>query len=189
MIGAPDRALALVLLALAGCGKGSDPRPAGDKPPPTPLGSAAPIPEPATIDWKNLHYDLGSLGTVKATGGRAEFQVVEDDDTTLHATQDPGASSDWAGFLDVDDPSYVDLDGDGHDEAAIPFELKSAQLDQAPRVFGVFVFTLRDGKLVKLGTLTTSSKPGFTIEGSTIKTSDGKRWTWDTTGQALVERR
>ena len=154
-----------------------------------PVGAAQPIPESTTIDWKNLHYDLGSLGTVKATGGRAEFRVVEDDDTTLHATQDPGTSSDWAGFLGLDDPSYVDLDGDGHDETAIPFELKSAQLEETPHVFGAFVFTLRDGKLVKLGTITTSSKPGFTIEGSTIKTADGKRWTWDTTNQGLVERR
>ena len=189
MISAPCRGLALVVRACIGCGRGSDHKPAGNKPPPDPRGSAAPIPEPATIDWKNLRYDLGSLGTVKATGGRAEFRVVEDDDLTLHATQDPAASSDWAGFLDVDDPAYVDLDGDGHDEAAIPFELKSAQLDQSPRVFGVFVFTLRDGNLVKLGTITTSGRPGFTIEGSTIKTSDGKRWTWDPTGQALIERR
>ena len=56
-------------------------------------------------------------------------------------------------------------------------------------MFGVFVFTLRDGKLLKLGTITTSSKPGFTIEGSTIKTADGKRWTWDPTSNALIERR
>ena len=147
------RALAVAAIALVGCGKGSD------KPVPAPV-PADPIPESTTIDWKNLHYDLGSLGTVKATGGRAEFQVVEDDDSTVHAIQDPGASSDWSGFLDLDDPAYVDLDGDGHDETAIPFELKSAQLEDAPHVFGVFVFTLRDGKLLKLGTITTSGKPG-----------------------------
>ena len=176
------RALAVAAIALVGCGKGSD------KPVPAPV-PADPIPESTTIDWKNLHYDLGSLGTVKATGGRAEFQVVEDDDSTVHAIQDPGASSDWSGFLDLDDPAYVDLDGDGHDETAIPFELKSAQLVETPHVFGVFVFTLRDGKLLKLGTITTSSKPGFTIEGSTIKTADGKRWTWDPTSNALIERR
>jgi hypothetical protein len=177
------RRLTVATLALAACGKSAD------KPPPAPVGSAQPIPEASTIDWKNLHYDLGSLGTVKATGGRAEFHVVEDDDSTLHATQAPGASAAWAGFLDVDDPAYVDLDGDGHDEAAIPFELKSAQVEETPHVFGVFVFTLRDGKLLKIGTITTSSKPGFTIEGSTIKTADGKRWTWDTANHALVERR
>ena len=177
------RRLVLAIIALVACGKSTS------KPPPEPVGSAEPIPESTTIDWKNLDYDLGSLGTVKATGGRAEFRVVEDDDSTLRAIQDPGTSSDWAGFLDLDDPAYVDLNGDGHDETAIPFELKSAQLEEAPHVFGVFVFTLRDGKLLKLGTITTSSKPGFAIEGSTIKTSDGKRWTWDTTNQALIERR
>ncbi len=178
----------VVVLALAGC-QGSDKKRVEKLPAPDPVGSAQPIPEPATIDWKNLYYDVGSLGSVKATGGRAEFRVVEDEDSTVHATQDPGEGGTWGGFLDVDDPSYVDLDGDGHDETAIPFELKSAQLDDAPHVFGVFVFTLRDGKLVKLGTITTSSKPGFTIEGSTIKTADGKRWTWDATTQALIERR
>ena len=177
------RGLVLATIALVGCGKSTS------KPPPEPVGSAQPIPESTTIDWKNLDYDLGSLGSVKATGGRAEFRVVEDDDSTLHATQDPATSSDWAGFLDVDDPAYVDLDGDRHDETAIPFELKSAQLEETPHVFGVFVFTMRDGKLLKLGTITTSSKPGFSIEGSTIKTADGKRWTWDTTNQALIERR
>jgi len=185
MIGATARCLTLALVALGGCGKRAD-----KAPPPAPVGSAVqPIPESTTIDWKNLDYDLGSLGTVKATAGRAEFHVIEDEDSTLHATQDPAVTSAWAGFLDLDDPAYVDLDGDGHDETAIPFELKSAQLEETPHVFGVFVFTLRDGALVKLGTLTTSSKPGFTIEGSTIKTADGKRWTWDTSNQALIERR
>jgi len=176
----------VVVVALAGC-QGSETKRV-DKVP-APVGSAAPIPEPATIDWKSLHYDLGSLGSVKATGGRAEFRVVEEEDSIVHATQAPGETRGWAGFLDVDDPSYVDLDGDSHDETAIPFELKSAQLVDVPHVFGVFVFTLRDGKLLKLGTLTTSSKPGFTIEGSTIKTDDGRRWTWDATTQALIERR
>ncbi len=180
-----SRAL-VVVLALAGC-QGSDKKRVERAPVPDPITN--PIPESTTIDWKNLHYDLGSLGRVKATGGRAEFRVIEEEDSTVRATQEPGEGGTWAGFLDVDDPSYVDLDGDGHDETAIPFELKSAQLDDAPHVFGVFVFTLRDGKLVDLGTITTTSKPGFTIEGSTIKTADGKRWTWDPTTSALIERR
>lgn len=177
------RALVLAT-ALVGCGKAAD-----RSPPPAPVGSAQPIPESTTIDWKNLDYDLGSLGTVKATGGRAEFRVVEDDDGTVRATQHANATSVLTGFLDLDDPAYVDLDGDGHDETAIPFELKSSQLEETPHVFGVFVFTLRDGNLVKLGTITTTSKPGFTIEGSTIKTADGKRWTWDVANGTLVERR
>lgn len=177
------RALALATV-LVGCGKTAD-----RSPPPKPVGSAEPIPESTTINWKNLDYELGSLGTVKATGGRAEFRLVEDEDGTVRATQEAAATATWTGFLDLDDPSYVDLDGDGHDETAIPFELKSSQLDETPHVFGVFVFTLRDGNLIKLGTITTSSKPGFTIEGSTIKTTDGKRWTWNVANGTLVERR
>ena len=101
----------VLAIALVGCGKSAD-----KSAPPTPVGSAQPIPESTTIDWKNLDYDLGSLGTVKATGGRAEFRVVEDDDGTVHATQHADATSAWTGFLDLDDPAYVVLNGDGHDE-------------------------------------------------------------------------
>ena len=124
---------ALVLaIALVGCSKTAD-----KSPPPALVGSAQPIPESTTIDWKNLDYDLGSLGTVKATGGRAEFRVVEDDDGTVHATQHADATSAWTGFLDLDDPAYVDLNGDGHDETAIPFELKSSQLEETRRQLDV----------------------------------------------------
>jgi hypothetical protein len=137
----------------------------------------------------NLYYDLGSLGIVKATGGRAEFQVIEHEDGTVQATQDPAMTADWAGFLVLGDPTYVDLDGDRHDEVAIPFELKSAQLDDAPRVFGVFVFTLRDGNVVKLGTIRTTEKSGFAIKGSTIETTGGAVWIWDKRAASLVERR
>jgi len=177
-----------VVLALASC-QGAETKRVDKAPAPAPVPPTDPIPEPSTIDWKSLHYNLGSLGSVKATGGRAEFRVVEEEDSTVHATQEPDETRGWSGFLDVDDPSYVDLDGDSHDETAIPFELKSAQLVDVPHVFGVFVFALRGGALVELGTITTTSKPGFTIEGSTIKTADGKRWMWDPTANALIERR
>ncbi|MDB5557012.1 MAG: hypothetical protein JWL86_6996, partial [Rhizobium sp.] len=123
-----------------------------------------------------------------ATGGRAEFVVIEEEDGTMRATQAPGAQAAGTGFLDVDEPVYVDLDQDGHDEVAIPFELVSTQQAEAPHVFGAFVFTLRGGDLVKLGTITTTSKPGFTIRGSTITTTDGRVWGWDRSQPSLVER-
>jgi len=188
MIGAPGRGLAVVTLAVVACGQGADKKPADRKPPPDPLGSAAPIPEPATIDWKNLHYDLGSLGTVKATGGRAEFRVVEDDDLTLHATQDPAASSDWAGFLDVDDPAYVDLDGMVTTRQRSVRAQERAARPVAARVRRVRVHaSRRQPRQARHDHRRADAR--LAIEGSTIKTSDGKRWTWDTTGQALIERR
>jgi hypothetical protein len=173
--------LAAVLVA-SGCSKKTD------APVPEPVGSAAPIPEATTIDWANLVYDVGSLGTVKATNGRAEFRVSEDDDGTLHATQAPAAKADETGFLDLDEPTYVDLDHDDHDEIVIPFELASSRQADPPHVFGAFVFTLRNGDLVKLGTITTTTKPGFTVSGSSITTTDGRVWGWDGSGPALVER-
>jgi hypothetical protein len=173
--------LALALVLASGCGKSKDKA----APPPPPLTSGADLPDPHTVDWANLTYDVGSLGTVKATNGRAVFRVREDD-TGFHATQGSVATADWPGFLDVDLPAYVDLDGDGHDEALIPFELESAQLDDTPHVFGVFVFTLRDGVPVRLGTITTSSNPGYTLVGPAIKTTEGVTWTWDPARKALV---
>lgn len=174
---------ALVLGVITACDKKRD----EPRPEPQPVGSAERLPDTSTIDWKNMIYGLGSLGSVKADDGRAEFRVEEDDTGVERAVQG-GAGGEWRGFLDVDEPSYADLDGDGHDESVIPFELKSAQLDDTPHVFGVFVFTLRAGQPVKLGTITTTAKPGFTVDGNAIKTTDGKRWTWSKHNGQLVER-
>jgi hypothetical protein len=182
-------ALAAWLFCLA-CSKRADAPPA---PPPTGSGSARAnepdLPASTTIDWQNLFYDLGSLGVVRAVDGRATFHVIEVDDR-LVAVQDPAfyAFDDWPGFLDLDPPKFVDLDGDKHDEAAIPFELKSAKDDDTPNVFGLFVFTLRDGLPVKLATITTTKKLGFTVVGSTIETSEGAVWSWDPQHKKLVDR-
>jgi len=159
--------LGAVAVAVAACGnrKPADPSPAGS-------GAAPALPDALDLDWKALRYDLGSLGVVVATGGRAEFRVTEDD-TGIHASQ---TSIDGApGFLALSPPSLVDLDGDHHDETVIPFELHSVHDSLA----GAFVFTLRDGLPLQLGTITTTKPGGFTVVGTTIKTDDGAIWTWD----------
>jgi hypothetical protein len=167
-----------VILAAGGCDKRKESAP-------PPVGSNAPrdLPDPLSLDWQSLRYDLGSLGTVQATRGRAEFQVVEDDHGVLHATQ-ASAGGGSMGFLDLDPPALVDLDGDRHEEAVIPFELRSA----TDSVFGAFVFALRAGLPVQLGTITTSGKPGFTVVGAAIRTTEGVMWAWDPATKQLVKR-
>ncbi|MBA3461290.1 MAG: hypothetical protein H0T46_15110 [Deltaproteobacteria bacterium] len=170
---------AVLLGSLGGaCDKRKEPAPAS-------VGSAGPndLPDPLNLDWQSLRYDLGSLGSVQATRGRAEFHVVEDDHGVLHATQDPGAGG-TMGFLDLDPPALVDLDGDRHEEAVIPFELRST----SDSVFGAFVFTLSNGVPVRLGTITTTAKPGFTVAGATIRTTEGVVWAWDKATKQLVKR-
>lgn len=178
---------ALVAVGVVGGGLGCERRTERRAPAPGGSGSApAPLPETTTIDWANFVYDLGSLGRVKATGGRAAFRAFEDDDGIVRATQ-VGAAGSFPGALEVGVPVYVDLDGDDHDEAAIPFVLDSAQTD-APPVFGAFVFTLRDGNVVALGTITTPGRTTFAADGATIRTGAGAAWAWDPDRRALVER-
>ncbi|MBL0217002.1 MAG: hypothetical protein IPQ07_24400 [Myxococcales bacterium] len=172
------RTLLLASVIVVGCDKRREPAQATP-----PVGSATTpeLPDPLSLDWQSLRYDLGSLGAVKATHGRAEFHVIEDEGGGLHASQDPSATAEGASFLALDPPALVDLDGDGHEEAVIPFQLNSGH----DAVFGVFVFTLRAGEPVQLGTIPTTKQPGFTIEGATIKTSEGAVWRWDAAARQL----
>ncbi|CAN5848645.1 hypothetical protein BH11MYX3_BH11MYX3_21910 [soil metagenome] len=170
------RGVLLGVVSIAGCDRRTEPPPA-----PPPVGSAAELPDPLNLDWQSLRYDLGSLGVVKATGGRAVFRILEDDSGLLHATQAQDPAADAAGFLDLDPPTLVDLDGDQHEESVIPFELKSSQ----DSVFGAFVFTLRDGNPVQLATIPTTKKAGFTVDGAAIKTVEGVRWAWNPTSRKL----
>jgi hypothetical protein len=170
--------LAVVVLAAGGCDKRRE-----HAPPPVGSNTPTDLPDPLSLDWQSLRYDLGSLGTVQAIRGRAEFRVVEDDHGVLHATQS-SAGGGSMGFLDLDPPSLVDLDGDRHEEAVIPFELRSAN----DSVFGAFVFALRAGMPVQLGAITTTAKPGFTVDGATIRTTEGVVWAWDPAAQRLVKR-
>ena len=174
--------LVLGAVATTSCDRRREPAPA----PPPPVGSAAlaDLPDPLVLDWRSLRYDLGSLGVVKAISGRAAFRVAEDDTGVLRASQDPPAGADAAGVLELDAPVLVDLDGDRHEEAVIPFQLRSTEAGD--RVLGAFVFALRDGNPVQLGTIPTTTRPGFTIEGATIKTSDGAVWRWDRARGRLV---
>ena len=170
----------MILLALlAACGKrerSSDP--------PSGSGSPADLPDPLRLDWQSLRYDLGSLGTVQATGALTLFGVYEDENGMVHATQEPRAM-DGKGALDLDAPVLVDLDGDHHDESLIPFELRARATGDS--VYGVFVFALRGGQPVQLGVVTTSGKRAFSVDGNAIRTAEGARWIWDPAQQRLVQ--
>lgn len=166
-------------IALAGCEQRT-PAPA---PSPPPVGSAIALPDPLTLDWKNLVYDLGALGVVRTTAGRADLGFIEDDEGALHATQDPQSVADGAGALVVEAPSYLDLDGDGHDEAVIPYELVT--LADVPPGFGVFVFTLRGGAPIQLAMIPTPRKRGFTIAGRALVIGSA-RWRWDPAARRLT---
>lgn len=147
-------------------------------------GSPADLPDPLRLDWQNLRYDLGSLGTVKASGALTMFDVTEDEQGVVHATQDPHAHVVGKGALDLDPPVLVDLDGDHHDESLIGFELRARATGDS--VFGVFVFGLRDGQPVQLGVVTTTGKHAFSVQGNAIKTAEGVLWRWDPAQKALV---
>lgn len=140
---------------VAGCSKAKEPE--ND---PAPIVRAD-LPDPLTLDWRNLVFELGALGSVHAVDGHG---VVGAD-----------------GSLYVDPPALVDLDGDRHEEAVIPFVL-----DTGAPVYGAFVFTLRDGKPVQLGAIATTSKPGFTIDGASIRTTEGVVWRWDKATRSLA---
>ncbi len=149
------RCAAAVLGLVAGCRKET---PAEKEPVPM---TGADLPDPLTLDWRNLVFDLGALGTVHAVNGRAAIGT--------------------GGSLYVDAPVLVDLDGDRHEEAVIPFVL-----DTGTAVYGAFVFTLRDGKPLQLAAIATTSKPGFTIDGAAIRTTEGVIWRWDRATRSLV---
>lgn len=159
------RSLLLGAAVVAGCsGKAREPDKEPDKQPPAAPGPE--LPDPLTLDWRNLRFELGTLGTVQATDGHATVTVAG---TGMHAE------------LYLDPPLLVDLDGDRHEEAVIPFVLVTRDT-----AYGAFVFTLRDGKPLQLSAIATTSKPGFTIEGATIKTTEGAVWLWDKTTKAIV---
>jgi len=154
------RALLLGAMVAAGCSsKAKDSDKDSDKE--SPPISGPELPDPLTLDWRNLRFDLGALGPVQAHDGHAMVGTM--------------------GSLYVDAPALVDLDGDRHEEAVIPFIL-----DTGTPVYGAFVFTLRDGKPLQLGAISTTSKPGFTIDGATIKTTEGIVWRWDKATSSLA---
>ncbi len=167
--------VAAVVVAGLGAGCSSKTKEADKEPPPLP---GPDLPDPLTLDWRNLRFELGVLGAVQATEGRARFSVVSDA-SGVHASQDPAAVG-VPGALYLDPPALVDLDGDRHEEAVIPFVL-----DTGGAVYGAFVFTLRDGKPVQLGAIATTSKPGFTIEGAQVRTTEGVVWRWDKATKSL----
>jgi hypothetical protein len=145
-----------------------------DPPAPAP-GSAIAVPDVTTIDWRNRSYELASLGTVKATDGRAEFKIVEDENG-MHADQSPAAKG-ADGALTLAPAHYADLDGDRHDEALIPFEMRTTHADDAEHVFGVFAFTQYNGDVIRLGVVT--SPTVLEIDGATIVAANPpRRWRW-----------
>lgn len=171
----------VVLVLIAAC----DRRAPKEQPPPLP-GSAIVVPDITTIDWRNQMYELSTLGTVQAKDGRAEFKLVVDAAGEVRADQSPAAKG-IDGSLVLAPAHYADLDGDDHDEAIIPFEMRSMQPGEAQHVFGAFAYTLREGLPMRIDVVTAQSP--IDVDGKTLSASDPPvRWHW-TGGRYVVESR
>ena len=82
-------------------------------------------------------------------------------------------------------PTYVDVDGDKHDEAMIQFELTSSIPDQVPHLYGVFVYTLRAGNPELLDTVSTPTK--IVTQGARVDSADGvHHWAWNAAAHAYA---
>jgi hypothetical protein len=168
-----------VLVLIAACDrKAPNERPAPRE------GSAIVVPDVTTIDWRNQPYELASLGVVTAKNGRAEFWLVEDSGE-MRATQSPDARG-TKGSLVLAPAHFADLDNDGHDEAIIPFEMRSMHPDEAHHVFGAFAYTLREGLPLRIGVVTAESP--IDVQGTTLSATDPPmRWTWSN-GQFVPDK-
>lgn len=162
-----------VLVVIAACDRKEPP-----KPEPVPTGSALVVPDVTTIDWRNRDYELSSLGTVTAKDGRAEFRIVEDKSGEMRADQTPSAKDKGtAGSLVLAPAHFADLDGDGHDEAIIPFEMRAMHPNSAEHVWGAFAYTLREGLPTRIGVVTAEAP--VDVDGKTLSTTDPPaRWHW-----------
>jgi hypothetical protein len=161
-----------MLFAIAACGRETSNEP----PRREPRGSAIVVPDVTTIDWRNQRYDLASLGTVATKDGRADFRIVEEPSGEMRAEQGSGSSG-TAGSLVLAPAHFADLDGDGHDEAIIPFEMRSMHADEAQHVFGAFAYTLRQGLPLRIGVVTAEAP--IDVQGATLSTTTpATRWTW-----------
>jgi hypothetical protein len=161
-----------VLVLIAAC----DRRAPTPQPEPAPLGSAIAVPDVTTIDWRNQPYELSTLGVVITKEGRAEFVLVEDGAGEMRADQSPTAKG-TSGSLVLAPAHYADLDGDGHDEAIIPFEMRTMRPDEAQSMFGAFAYTLRQGIPLRIGVVTAESP--IDVDGATLSASEpATRWRW-----------
>ncbi len=168
-----------VLVLIAACDRDAPPR---VRPAPAP-GSAIVVPDVTTIDWHNQPYELASLGVVTAKNGRAEFTIVEEAGE-VRASQAPDATG-TGGSLVLAPAHFVDLDGDGHDEAIIPFEMRSMHPGEAQHVFGAFAYTLRQGLPLRIGVVTAQAP--IDVQGATLSSTDPPaRWHW--AGGAFVQQ-
>jgi len=172
-----------VLVLIAAC----DRRAPKEQPPPAPLGSAIALPDVTTMDWRNQTYELSTLGTVIAKDGRAEFRLVEDSSGEMRADQSPDTKGKGTeGSLVLAPAHFADLDGDSHDEAIIPFEMRAMHPGEpAEHVFGAFAYTLREGIPLRIGVVTATAP--IDVNGATLSTTDPpNRWHW-ANGAFVVE--
>jgi hypothetical protein len=148
-------------------------------------GSAVALPDVTTIDWRNQSYELSTLGTVKATDGRAEFKLVEDASGEVHADQSAIAKG-TTGSLVLAPAHFVDLDGDSHDEAIIPFEMRAMHPNEpAEHVFGAFAYTLREGLPLRVDVVTAQSP--IDVDGAKLSSSEPPmHWHW-TSGKFVTD--
>lgn len=161
-----------VLVLIAAC----DRRAPKEQANPPLSGSAIVVPDVTTIDWRNQSYELSTLGTVTAKDGRAVFRIVEDGAGEMRADQSPAAKG-TDGSLVLAPAHFADLDGDNHDEAIIPFEMRTTHPDEAQHVFGAFAYTLREGLPLRIGVVTAESP--VDVDGATLHTAEPPAlWRW-----------
>ncbi len=103
---------AVLVLALAGCTR---PLTAA----PSTLGDHATQPATArgarAVDWLNRTYAVEGVGDVAVSAGSAELAV----DRATHAPVPDGAANAERVEIVVDPPVFVDVDGNGQDEALV----------------------------------------------------------------------
>ena len=107
-----------------------------------PLANRSTVPATGVraIDWGNRDYAVVGLGTIAVHDGRAEFAL--DDDGQVSAAGASPAS------LRVEPPLFVDIDGDGTEDAVIASEFATGGTGQFS---SVVIYTLRGGAVVTLG--------------------------------------
>ena len=106
---------------------------------PTNLGAANPPSQFAAVDWANREYKI-----FMATQSFATFAFKG------------GRYADSENVLQVASPVYLDVTGDGVDDALLPLQIDEAEtaLERgSPRFHSFLVFTIVNGEVVHLGEL------------------------------------
>lgn len=145
---------------------------------PVPPGAARTVRD---VDWCNRAYpELGSIPALVLSGGAFEEHVYACDNgehtTTLRS------------LVEV---AYGDLDGDGHEDAALVIDDDWYGCDDrgTTRVTLLAAFAFTDGVVRLLGTATVNQEPDATVKielGALVRAVGTCHERWRLTGTALV---